>query len=83
MLAALQPGFSPSPKPRFPLTPPPALPTMPPPLTHTRVADPPKHRRPHRTQCALDDEQSGPARRDGAVRIGRAARRSAILGLLG
>lgn len=41
------------------------------------------HRRPHRTQRALDDEQSGPARRDGAVCTGRVARRGAILGLLG
>lgn len=41
------------------------------------------HRRPHRTQRALDDEQSGPAWRDGALCTGRAARLSAILGLLG
>ncbi len=41
------------------------------------------HRRHHRTQRALDDEQAGPARRDGAVCTCRAARRSAILGLLG
>ena len=79
----LQPRFSPSPKPRFLLTPPPALPTMPPPLTPPCVADSPMHRRPHRQQRALDDEQFGPARRDGAVYTGRAARRSAIPGLLG
>jgi hypothetical protein len=41
------------------------------------------HRRPHRTQRALVDEQSDPTRRDGAVGDRRAARRSAILGLLG
>jgi hypothetical protein len=41
------------------------------------------HRRPHRTQRALDDEQSGPTQRNSAVGDRRAARRSAILGLLG
>jgi hypothetical protein len=41
------------------------------------------HRRPYRTQRALDDEQSGTGWRDGAVFDRRAARRGAILGLLG
>jgi hypothetical protein len=80
---ALPRQFSPSPEPRLPLTPPPLLPKVPPPSTPPRVADPPMHRRPHRTQRAIDDEQSGPTRRDGAVCTCRPARRSAILGLLG
>jgi hypothetical protein len=53
-------------------------------MTHFRVTGQPRNRRPHRTQRALVDEQSGPPDaalwRDGT---NRAARRSAILGLLG